>query len=760
MILVISSCVDVSPEVKETLDDTFVTKPTASGQVQVGQCFEDQYAANPEAITRKLDIVIVPDTSGSINDERAAIANGFDSFIASLPEEIDFRIAVILGHSDRSSRMGKLYQKGTEPLVLDSELMTVPEITAALRYKLQNPAVDNYSDGGEMGIYSLTHAIRDNLGEIQGQGIFRTDAALAVIFVADEQDICAEYPAGVIPVPDPQGGENRSKAELCLDENGEYLYSPNQIVSELKELKGDIPLVVGGVIYNNLETISKIDENEIGYGYLEAIEIAGGISVDLANGDYGTGLSNLGKMAQVSIKPESDFPLSTNRVDVSSIEVFINGAKTTSYTLNSELNMVSLTSERDPFSVVRVNYCEKNLPPVKETLKIIAGGYHTCAILNAGNIKCWGNNSFGQLGQGNTDTIGDDEHPSFIDALDFGQKVTDAAGGLYHTCVLLEDGSVKCFGDNSKGQLGLGHTDNIGDNETLEAFESVPLPSKALKVYAGTNYNCALLDNQRVKCWGENNFGQLGYGHTNNLGDDENVSSYGYVDIGSNVIKMDISTISYHTCAVLSSADLKCWGLNNQGQLGYGHTNNLGDNELPSSYGNVSFGHKVLQVATGFLHTCALSEGQQIRCFGNNSNGQTGLGVVQTIGDDEAADSAPYLDFGNSGSQMVATGNFHTCAIGIDNKAYCFGQGNKGQLGLASTNKIGDDEAVLGNSELQIDISLNQVAAGTQHTCVLTKDEGKIICFGDNESGQLGYANMDNIGDDEAPWKFLELIAP
>lgn len=757
MILLIAGC-NVDPEVVDTLDDAFETKPTASGQVQVGQCYEDQYGPNPEAIVRKLDIIIIPDTSGSIIEERAAIADGFDNFINSLPEEVDYRIGVILAHGDSSSYSGKLYQKNSEPLVLDSELMSVADITAALRIKMQNPATHGATDGGEVGIYSLTHAIRDNIDDIRDQGMFRQDAALAVIFVADEQDICFQYPEGIVAVPDPNGKEESTLENLCKNEAGDYLYSPTQIVSELQELQGDNPLVVGGVLYNNLETVISNGENELGYGYLEAIELTGGLSVDMANGDYGQGLSNLGKLAQVSIKPESEFSLSTPLVDETTIEVLVNGVAA-AYSYNSELNLVSLTEERDPFSTVRVNYCEKDLPPVKEVNKIIAGGNHNCAILSDGNIKCWGSNNYGQLGIGSTDTIGDDEHPSSIDTLNFGQRVVDAAGGLAHTCVLLEDGDVKCFGRNQFGQLGLGHTDDIGDNETADAFESVPLPTKASKIYAGTNYNCAVLDNKKVKCWGQNSFGQLGYGDTENLGDDEDVSSYSYVDVGADVIKMDISTVSSHTCVVTTSEDLKCWGLNNQGQLGYGHTDTLGDTEVPSSYGYVPFGNKILQVATGFVHTCALSEGQQVRCWGNNNFGQTGFGSITLIGDDEPADSAPYLDFGNAGSKMVTTGNAHSCVIGQDEKVYCFGSGASGQTGLASTNNVGDNETVLGNSEVQIDLALNQVAAGFNHTCVLTKDEGKVICFGDNESGQLGYANNINVGDDESPWKFLELIA-
>lgn len=745
--------------VSDALDEAFNTDPTASGQVQIGQCYEDQYAPVADTITRKLDIILVPDTSGSINEERASIANGFTSFINSLPAEIDFRIGVVLGHGPNSARSGKLYQKGSEDLVLDSQILDTASIISGIHTKLVNPATDGASDGGEMGFLSLTEAITTNLGMIRSQGLLRDDAALAIVFIADEQDICADFPEGVIPVLDPQGKETSSYNNHCVDGDDNLLYYPEQLFEELNNLQEQRPLIIGGVIYNNNETIPFNGENEIGYGYKELIELSNGISVDLANGDYNDGLENLGKMAQVSVKPEQDFQLSTNLLEPSSLEVLVNGSPA-NHTYDAELNIVSLTSERDPFSVVRINYCEKEEVP-NQVFKLVAGGSHTCAILHDGSLKCWGQNTSGQLGQGNTDTIGDDELPSSAMAINFGQKVVDAAAGLSHTCVLLEDQTVKCFGDNSRGQLGLGHTDNIGDNETADTFASVPLGTAVKSIYAGTRFNCALLINQEVKCWGENNFGQLGYGHTDNLGDDEDLSSYGNLALGDDVIQMDISTISYHTCAVLKSSNsLKCWGLNNQGQLGHGHTDNLGDDETPDSYGTVAFGNEVLQIATGASHTCALSSGQQVRCWGANSVGQTGFGSNTTIGDDEAADSAPYLDFDGADISMVATGNTHTCAIGTDDSLHCFGLAVLGQLGHGNKNNIGDNESITGNSKVEIDIALSQVALGLHHTCALTKDEGRVICFGLNSFGQLGYGNKANIGDDEVPWEFVAVLAP
>ena len=746
-----------SPEVEAGLGEVFEIDPTASGQVKVGLCHEDQYAPVAETITRKLDIVVVIDTSGSINAERSSIASGFTSFINSLPAEIDYRAGVILAHGPGSAHMGALYKKGSEDLVLDSQLIDTPTFIAGLNSKLTYPAGQSSTDGGEMGVLSLTKAITDNLETIQTQGLFREDAALAIVFIADEQDICAEFPVGVIPVPDPQGKETSAYNSYCIDGNGELIYSPEQLLTDLENMQGERPLVIGGVIYNNALTVPFNGENEIGYGYKEIIEMANGVSIDLASGDYGTGLTNLGKLARVSVKPESEFKLNTDKVDPTTIEILINNEPAL-YSFDSELNLISLTNERDPFDIVKVNYCEKAELPI-EVSSIFSGGSHTCALIHDGTLKCWGSNSYGQLGYGHMETIGDDEKPSSIAALDFGQDVVGAAAGLNHTCVLLLDGSVKCFGDNSKGQLGQGHMDNLGDNETIDTIGPVPLGRKATKIYAGTKYNCALLDNQKIKCWGENNFGQLGYGHTNHLGDDELISSYGTVDLGDNAVQLDISTVSYHTCAVLKTGgDLKCWGLNIKGQLGYGHTNNLGDDEVPSSYGSVSFGNKVLQIATGFSHTCALSDGQQVRCWGANNYGQTGYGSNISIGDDEAADSAPYLDFLTAGSSMVAAGVNHSCVIGVDESLYCFGRASVGQIGLSNTNNIGDNESVTGNSKVAIDLSLTQVVTGKDHTCTLTKDEGKVICFGLNSGGQLGLGNTETIGDNEVPWEFVEIL--
>lgn len=742
------------------LEDKFVTEPTASGSIVNGQCYQDQYSVPTEYITRKLDIAIVIDTSASIIEERAAIAEGFEHLISQLPVEVDFRIAVILGHGDNTGKSGQLYQKGTEPRVLSSDLHTIEEIKTYLKTKMQNPQGDNETDGGEMGMYSFLKATdEDHLTANQAYDFFRPDAALTVVFVADEQDICAEYPEGVIPVPDPQGGEDRSLAKYCKDESGNFIITPQMVVDRVSQIQGDVPYVIGGVLYKSNTTMPKNGENEIGYGYIDAVNLAGGLTVDMANGDYSDGLANIGKLATVSIQPANDFNLNTDKVNPESVEAYVNNIAV-DFSYDPVLNQVHLTNERDDFSVAKIKYCDKEESPLVAK-QLALGGFHTCALLLSGDLKCWGRNNFGQLGLGNMNNIGDNELPSSIAAINLEQKVIDVSAGLYHTCVILEDGKVKCFGYNNKGQLGQGHTNNLGDDENIIDIPTLNLKSKAVKLYSGAYYTCVLLDNKKVQCWGENTYGQLGLGHTNDIGDDETLDSLGYVSLGGDVVQMDISTISYHSCAVLTNGDLKCWGQNINGQLGYGHTNQIGDDELPSSVGPVPFGSQVLQLATGNKHTCALASGQNIRCWGLNSKGQLGTGNTDTIGDDEAANSIGFINTGAPGHTLVSTGNFHTCAVGSDYNVYCFGQGSNGVTGLGHTNNIGDDEAVTGVSKVNLgSIAISQIGSGIFHTCALSKDEGKVICWGQNSYGQLGYGNTTTIGDNESPGgNFISLIS-
>lgn len=272
----LTSCVpstEEDAEIKEGLDDSFVVSEGAQTEPPAPSCYKDVYEVPRESITRKLDILIIPDTSSSIKEERRKIAEGFDYFIGALPQGVDFNIGVILGHSKNSNKSGKLYKKNSsDPLVLKSNELSLPKIKESLSLKIHKPKTDGYSDGGEMGMASLLNALEGvNLQNLKDNGLLRDDAALAVIFVADEQDICAKAPEGITFKKDPQNGERKSFVKYCIDEEiswkevtigGDYTYkiTPKILLNKLKEIKGDMPLVVGGVLYDELSTIPTVGD--------------------------------------------------------------------------------------------------------------------------------------------------------------------------------------------------------------------------------------------------------------------------------------------------------------------------------------------------------------------------------------------------------------------------------------------------------------------------------------------------------------------
>jgi alpha-tubulin suppressor-like RCC1 family protein len=237
----------------------------------------------------------------------------------------------------------------------------------------------------------------------------------------------------------------------------------------------------------------------------------------------------------------------------------------------------------------------------RSAIAVAAGGHHSCALLNGGDVKCWGSNDYGQLGQGTKEIIGDgcsgvatsirncsvpvDEMGDHLSVLSLGagRTATSISAGPYHTCALLDNGSVKCWGRNSDGQLGLGDTDHRGDgpNEMGDALPAIDLGANrtALQIDAAGTYNfynghtCALLDNHSMKCWGENRFHQLGQGFsTDSRGDAANEmgDNLPALELGDTVTSM--SAGGSHTCALLASQAIKCWGVNFTGELGLGDT--------------------------------------------------------------------------------------------------------------------------------------------------------------------------------------------
>ena len=200
--------------------------------------------------------------------------------------------------------------------------------------------------------------------------------------------------------------------------------------------------------------------------------------------------------------------------------------------------------------------------------KVSAGWYHNCAILDDGDLKCWGRDNHGQLGDGGSNTNTNAPSSTAID-LGSGRTAIAVSAGDYHTCAILDNGDAKCWGKDSHGQLGDG-----GSNTDTTAPSSTAIDlgtgRTAVAVSAGSRHTCAILDNGDAKCWGQDSYGQLGDGGSNT---DTTAPSSTAIDLGTGRTTVAMSARGDHACAILDDGDLKCWGRDNHGHLGDGGTN-------------------------------------------------------------------------------------------------------------------------------------------------------------------------------------------
>ncbi|HMJ11752.1 MAG TPA: choice-of-anchor D domain-containing protein [Polyangiaceae bacterium] len=366
---------------------------------------------------------------------------------------------------------------------------------------------------------------------------------------------------------------------------------------------------------------------------------------------------------------------------------------------------------------------------------IATGWNHTCATLTSGHVRCWGIGKDGSLGYGNTRNVGDNEFPTTVGNVRIGAAVDSVAIGWGHSCARLRDGGLRCWGGNESGELGYGHKRSIGDDELPYTAGDVKIGGNVVQVAAGRYHSCALLSGGSVRCFGSNDNGQLGYGHTRNIGDDE-LPNVATVDVGGPV--RQLAAGGSHTCALLFNGAVRCWGNGVGGRLGYGNVDTIGDDEAPSVAGDVNLGGKAIQVAAGWFHSCALLDTGSIRCWGVNTDGELGYGNTQHVGDDELPSAAGDVNVGGAVSQL-SIGERHTCALLTTGKVRCWGYNEYGWLGYGHTQAIGDDESPASAGDVPLPAGAAQVSAGWVHSCALLTTGG-VHCWGWPGDGLLGNA--------------------
>ena len=381
------------------------------------------------------------------------------------------------------------------------------------------------------------------------------------------------------------------------------------------------------------------------------------------------------------------------------------------------------------------------------TPDVQSGANFTCALLSSGTVRCWGDASLGQLGHANMTTIGDTEPASAGGDLVLGGFVVQISVGSSHACALLATGAIRCWGDGSAGQLGYGNPNTIGDDETPASAGDVNVGGPSVQVVAGGVHSCALLANGEVVCWGNSTNGQLGYGNMAIIGDNETPASAGAVTVSGQIAGLTAGTV--HTCALKRDGNVACWGSAANGRLGYGNLNDIGDNETPASAGNVTVGGVVTQIDGGDNHTCAVMAGGAVRCWGNGTFGRLGYANVNAIGDNETPASAGDVTVGGTVSK-VSAGTSHTCATLVNGNVRCWGSAGNGRLGYGNGTQIGDDETPATAGDVTVGGLVSGTSAGDTHTCAQLTS-GAVRCWGFGNNGRLGYGNVTQIGDDETP---------
>ena len=363
--------------------------------------------------------------------------------------------------------------------------------------------------------------------------------------------------------------------------------------------------------------------------------------------------------------------------------------------------------------------------------------------------------------------------------------------GEYLGCAIFEGGVAKCVGDRDSmgadfsiygGSLG-DTEDELGDNLFVLDL-GMNFPVKELGV--GSDHACALSDAGEVKCWGTNNQGVLGSDSGIKIGDNHGAEmgdALEEVKLGTDEFVEQLSVGYLHNCVLLRGGNVKCWGRNNNGQLGYGDEVNRGngkdENNVDLADGETEMGDKLdyidlgtgrtaKAIYAGYANTCAILDNNDLKCWGDNNYGQLGQGSDLDIGDEESemGNNLPAIQLGTDlYATDIAISYYHICAKLNDNSVKCWGDGELIPDGRNSDYTLGDgkdendeDLAIplseMGDNLARIDLgavsTVSDITGMGYQTCAVLTN-GTVKCWGYNEYGEMGIPEYygDALGDDD-----------
>ncbi|TPV93617.1 MAG: hypothetical protein B7733_19730 [Myxococcales bacterium FL481] len=392
-----------------------------------------------------------------------------------------------------------------------------------------------------------------------------------------------------------------------------------------------------------------------------------------------------------------------------------------------------------------------------DVASVSAGYRHTCAVLNSGELKCFGSNDKGELGQGDTQPRGHHvgEMGDRLSEVDLGPTfLTSAvAAGIERTCAVNDDAGLKCWGSNTVGELG--YEDRVDRGSTPGSMgDGLPFvdvdPSRGVEtVVAGHRHTCTTLDNGDAKCWGLNNFAQLGIPTRAARGPIPKT-------MGSRLLALDFGDASVtslaaggqHACATLDDGTVRCWGCSRYGEMGHGFVTACPDKGAEGvrrgTVVDLGPDAQASRVGVGIGHSCALLTNGRVKCWGRNHVGQLGLGDTENRGDepDELGSALDPVDLGPGRIAVeLAVGSEHSCVRLDDGAIKCWGYNTYGQLGLGDGRDRGAQPSDMGDNLAAVDLGTGRravsVSAGWRHTCAVL-DDATLKCWGANDRGQLG----------------------
>lgn len=381
----------------------------------------------------------------------------------------------------------------------------------------------------------------------------------------------------------------------------------------------------------------------------------------------------------------------------------------------------------------------------KIAVEIAIAVYHACVRLESGAVECWGSNGFGQLGNGITSSA-IVQTPTLVPALDGStdkkSAVSLSISSSFTSCVITKTGELACWGDDLTGAIGDGGTDleaKTNPTPVLRASRSI------VDISAASSHACAVDSNGAAFCWGSDTWGQLGNGDE---AETEQISPVPVTDLDGIAAKaIAIQSHGAASCAILDTGAMKCWGSDNYGQLGDGDDGQALESTPVDVMGLDGSKEKVVGLTGGNGFTCALLHTGEARCWGRDANSELGDGA-----DDNADEFSPVtvksIDGRESIAVALAGGQSHACATLSTGAVVCWGENGDGQLGDGK--RFTDAHSPSPTATLDgVSASAVSLACGNYHCCA-ADSTGRAYCWGNDTSGQVGDGD-DGQGDEDEP---------